>query len=58
MAHERIEKWRGWIDGQIKDEVITMHLHRDTWSQTQTIIAANPASQSPFGGSSWPTRTP
>lgn len=41
MAHQRIEEWRGWIDGQIKDEVLTMHLHRDTWSQTQAIIAAN-----------------
>jgi hypothetical protein len=42
MTHQRIEKWRGWIDGQIKDEVLTMHLHRDTWTQTQAIIAANP----------------
>jgi hypothetical protein len=41
MAHQRIEKWRGWIDGPIKDEVLTMHLHRDTWSQTRELVRKN-----------------
>jgi hypothetical protein len=42
MAHQRIETWRRWIDGQIEHEVLTMHLHWDTWSQVQKMLAANP----------------
>jgi AbiU2 len=43
MAHQRIEKWRGWIDDRIKHEVVTMHLHWDTWSHVQKMLAANSA---------------
>lgn len=43
MAHQRIEKWRRWIDGRIKDEVVSMHSRWDTWSHVQKMLAANPA---------------
>jgi hypothetical protein len=41
MTDERVEKWRRWIDGQMKPEILTMHLYRDTWQQVQEIIRVN-----------------
>ena len=38
---QRIEKWTGWIDGQIKNEIMSMHLHLDTWEQVQELIKNN-----------------
>jgi hypothetical protein len=29
----KVEKWLGWIDGQIKDEIIVMNLHRSTYRE-------------------------
>ena len=43
MGHQRLEKWTSWISGRIKDEVITMHMHWETWSHVQKMLAANPA---------------
>lgn len=43
MADQRIEKWQRWIDGQMKTEIVSMHLHRDTWQQVQQIIRDNGA---------------
>lgn len=41
MTDQRIAKWRRWIDGQMKAEILSMHLQRDTWQQVQRIIADN-----------------
>jgi hypothetical protein len=41
MADQRIEKWTRWIDGTIKSNVLTMHLHRDTWRETSKILEDN-----------------
>jgi hypothetical protein len=52
MADLRLEKWRRWIDGQIKDEVLTMHLHHDTWLAVQEVVSANGTRRTPTGRSS------
>jgi hypothetical protein len=41
MTDQRIEKWKRWIDGPIKNEILSMHLKRDTWQQVQQMIADN-----------------
>ena len=33
MGDSRVDKWRGWINGRIHDEVVTMHLHRDVYQR-------------------------
>lgn len=38
MADQRIEKWTRWCDGTIKNNVLTMHLHRDAWREVSKII--------------------
>jgi hypothetical protein len=43
MADERIEKWTRWIDGTIKTNVLTMHLHRETWRTLERTLAENEA---------------
>lgn len=42
MADQRIEKWAGWIDGTIKNNVFVMHLQREAWKDVSEILAANP----------------
>lgn len=41
MADQRIEKWQYWIDGTIKNSVLTMHLHRDAWREVAAMLEAN-----------------
>lgn len=41
MTDQRITKWTQWIDGAIKRNVLTMHLHRDTWREVSQIIEAH-----------------
>ena len=41
MSDQRIEKWRRWCDGPIKDDVITMHARRFVWQQLQDMLKAN-----------------
>lgn len=41
MTDQRIEKWVGWIEGIIKDNVLTMHLHRLVWREVSGMLAAN-----------------
>jgi hypothetical protein len=41
VTDQRIEKWRRWIDGQMQNEIVTMHLHRATWRRVQAIIEHN-----------------
>jgi hypothetical protein len=41
MADHRIDKWTGWIDGRIKTNVLTMHLHRDAWGKVTNILQKN-----------------
>jgi AbiU2 len=43
VADERIEKWTRWIDGTIKNNVLTMHLHRETWRTLERTVAGNEA---------------
>jgi hypothetical protein len=38
---QRVAKWRRWLEGQMRNEVMTMHLHRRFWEQTRDIIDAN-----------------
>jgi hypothetical protein len=35
MADERIDKWTGWIEGTIKNNVFTMYLQRHAWHITE-----------------------
>lgn len=37
----KLEKWNRWIEGPIKSDVLTMHLHRDVWRRASKIIAEN-----------------
>jgi hypothetical protein len=41
MADQRIEKWTRWIDGTIKDNVLTMHLQRHAWREVSAILEEN-----------------
>jgi hypothetical protein len=41
MTDHRIEKWTRWIDGSIKNDVLTMHLHRDAWRTVAEILDAH-----------------
>jgi hypothetical protein len=38
---QRVAKWRRWLEGQMRNEILTMNLHRSFWQQTQGIIVAN-----------------
>jgi hypothetical protein len=40
-THQRIAKWRRWIDGTIKSNVSTMQLRRDTWIEVSKIVEEN-----------------
>ncbi len=40
---QRVAKWRRWLEGQMRNEILTMHLHRAFWEQTRDIIDANGA---------------
>lgn len=42
MADERIEKWTRWIDGTIKNNVLTMHLHRYAWREVAEMLQKRP----------------
>jgi len=37
----KIEKWKRWCTGPIQNNVLTMHLHRDTWRRAGDLIADN-----------------
>jgi hypothetical protein len=41
MADSRIEKWHGWIEGQISNEIHAMHLHRATYQRVREIAREN-----------------
>ena len=41
MADSRIEKWRGWCEGSIRSQVLTMHLHRHAYQEVGAILDAN-----------------
>ena len=41
VADQRVEKWTRWIDGTIKRNVLTMHLHREAWREIARIIREN-----------------
>jgi hypothetical protein len=38
VADQRVDKWTKWIDGTIKANVLTMHLHRDTWREVAKML--------------------
>ena len=42
MTDQRIEKWTGWVEGTIKDNVLTMHLQRQVWREASDVWSANP----------------
>lgn len=41
MKDSRIDKWTQWCEGTIKDNVLTMYLHRATWREVSKIIENN-----------------
>jgi hypothetical protein len=41
MADSRIEKWRRWCAGRIRDDILTMHLHRHVFREVGEITKAN-----------------
>ena len=43
MADQRVEKWSRWIDGTIKNNVLTMHLHRYAWREVAAVLEGNPS---------------
>ena len=49
MVDQRRDKWIRWIDGQIKNNVLAMHLHLDTWREVAQILEDN----GPFPESYW-----
>jgi hypothetical protein len=40
---ERRERWRTWIDDQIRKNILTMHLQRDAYMKVTSMLAANKA---------------
>jgi hypothetical protein len=38
----KVARWRGWIDGSIKNDVIGMHHRRQIWRELTEITDANP----------------
>jgi hypothetical protein len=41
MADTRIVTWTSWIDGTIKNEFLTMHLHRHAWQEATKLVEDN-----------------
>lgn len=41
MTDTRIARWAAWIDGSIKNEFVTMHLHRFAWQETARLVEDN-----------------
>jgi hypothetical protein len=41
VTDQRIDKWTRWIDGTIKNNVLAMHLQRDTWREVSDILQRN-----------------
>lgn len=41
MTDQRIDRWNAWIDGKIKDNVLTMHLQRDAYMKVSRILESN-----------------
>jgi hypothetical protein len=41
MVDSRIEKWRGWCEGSIQSQVLTMYLHRHAYQEVGAILDAN-----------------
>ena len=41
MPDQRIEKWLHWIEGTIKNDVLTMHLQRDAWQKVSEMLERN-----------------
>src|SRR4051794_37173521 len=38
---ERRERWRTWIDNQVRKDVLTMFLQRDAYMKVTSMLAAN-----------------
>src|SRR3954447_24957129 len=38
MANQRVQKWSNWIDGPIKNNVLSMHLHRHAWREVAGML--------------------
>ena len=41
VADPRIEKWTGWIDGPIRNNVFTMYLQRHAWQEVAEMLQEN-----------------
>ena len=41
MTDPRIATWTTWIDGTIKNEFLTMHLHRYAWQEATKLVEDN-----------------
>jgi hypothetical protein len=38
LRDSKVDKWRRWCDGPIKDEVVALHLHRYTWQEVARLL--------------------
>lgn len=41
MPEDLVAKWTRWIEGPIANDVLTIHLHRDSWHKVQQIVQEN-----------------
>lgn len=41
MNDSRVDKWRRWAKGHIEEDVIRMHMHRDTYKSVAGIVNSN-----------------
>jgi hypothetical protein len=38
VVAQRIDKWTSWLDGTIKNNVLSMYLHRDVWREVSDML--------------------
>src|SRR3954468_21520260 len=39
---QAVERWRDWIEGRVRDNVLRLHQQRVVWDGVQKVIAQNP----------------
>ncbi|MFL5840106.1 MAG: hypothetical protein ACJ77Z_06615 [Thermoleophilaceae bacterium] len=43
VVDEEVRKWRDWIEGPIRNDILGMHHERQLWRELGELITANPA---------------
>lgn len=42
LVDEHVERWRGWIEGPIRNDIIGMHHKRQIWRELGDMLSTNP----------------